>query len=334
MPSTVSNEDRILALLNDGGQPTIDELATELDLTTRHVRRLIALLREQEIPVQESRDGRSKRYFLLPEDQRRSTATIDLTEEEILALTVAASAARAALASTPLGDPINRAFGELLKKLGAEVRSFDSESQGVHWHFGDTPHVEIDPAIFKAIAAAIDECRVVGIDYLTASTGEFSRERPVDPYAMAVRGGSWMLVGYCHKRKKVIDFSLAGISGVLLTEKFFVRKASFSIDKHFAGRFKALSGAGTYHVRLQVEPRKAPYFQRKRYNASQTIDEQLPDGSLIVSFDVTGLEEIRSFIQSWGVGVIALDPPELVETICDELDQLKARYRESAVRSR
>ena len=326
MSPSQSHHDHIHALLNDGNQPTVDELAAELSVSARHIRRLITLLRERKIPVRERRDGRSKRYYLYPEDQRRSTAAIDLTEEEILALTVAASAARATLASTPLGEPINRAFGELLKKLGSEVRSFDSESQSVHWHFGDTPHVEIDPVIFRALAAAIDECRTVRIDYLTASTGEFTRERPVDPYAMAVRGGSWMLVAYCHKRRKVLDFALAGISGVLLSETFFIRQAGFDIDRHFAGRFKALSGNRTHRVRLQVEPHKAAYFQRKRYNASQVIEQQLPDGSLIVSFDVAGLEEIRSFVQSWGPGVMALDPPELVLKIREELAELAAKY--------
>jgi hypothetical protein len=46
----------------------------------------------------------------------------------------------------------------------------------------------------------------------------------------------------------------------------------------------------------------------------------------VVSYDVAGLEEIRSFVQSWGVGVTVLEPKELVERIRGEAVEIGKRY--------
>ncbi len=85
-----------------------------------------------------------------------------------------------------------------------------------------------------------------------------------------------------------------------------------------------------YHIyRLWVSARVAHCFRERDYFPGQVIEEEQPDGSLVVSYEGPGLEVMRSFVMSWGRDVWALEPPELVSRIREELQALEAHYEEA-----
>jgi predicted DNA-binding transcriptional regulator YafY len=328
---------RLLELLNAGHEPTFEDLRRLLGVQSdRHMRRLIGQLRESGVPLVERRVGRHKRFFI-PEEQRQLEARpLTLTEDQVFALTVAAEAARSMLEPTPLGEPLREAFSELLSNLSSQVHTFEPESLRRHWHFGTTPTVAIDPAMFRTISRAVEECRRIRIDYLTASTGSFTKGRLVDPLAVAVQGGTWLLVAYCHMRQRVVDFALAGIQRLEMLDPdtepaYFSRPDSFDAELHFRDRFGALSGDEVHEVRIRVEASKAEYFRRKNYHPTQQIEATEEDGKIVVSFEVAGLTEIRSFLLSWGAGITVLEPAELVVQMREEAQAIAERYASDVV---
>ncbi|MDB5033330.1 MAG: hypothetical protein JWQ98_571 [Chlorobi bacterium] len=313
-------------LLNAGGEYSHDELRAELRLgSVRQVRRLLGELRREGIPIRERRESKAKLFSIAEEDRVVQIPAISFTEEQILALAVAAEASRAALSPTPLGAALRQAFDALLKQMSTQVYSFDSEAEAAHWHFGAAPSVALDPEIFRALATAIQDCRRIRIDYFTASKRTITTDRPVEPYGLAVRGGSWLMVGRCLRSLQMRDFSLAGIQKLQLDDEYFIRPDEFSLDEYFRPRFNALSGE-RFTVRLLVEPDRAPYFHRKKYHPTQRIIESRDDDRIVVGFEVAGLEEIRAWVQSWGIGVTVLEPPELVDRIGKEARELVVRY--------
>ena len=313
-------------LLNEGAAPSLDELCALLDITKRHARRLLARLRRNGIPVQERRDGRIKRFYLEPEHRQAAVRGFAFDEEEMLALAVAAEAANAELGSTPLEAPLGRAFDKLLQELAPEAYTFEMEAQHDRWHFGASALSHVDPHVFKTLQQAINDNRSVCIDYHTASTGAFSTDRRIDPLQLVRQGSSWLVVAYCHLRQDLRDFSLAGIARIEPGDAFFSSPGDFDPDSYFRDRFNALAGGAIYTVRLLVEPDRAAYFKRKAYHRTQMIEEERDDGRLVVSYEVAGLQEIRSFVQSWGVGVTVLEPPELVARVAEEAKVLAGRY--------
>ncbi len=304
----------------------------------RHLRRLVARLRADGVPIQERFIGGRKRLAIAPEHRRVRTRVVTLSEEGVLALAVAAQAARSALAVTPLGRPLESAFGALLRQMDTEVGSFAVDDERERWHFGSGGVAHIDPEVFGALARAIRECHGVFIDYTTASTGEQHVERPIDPYGLAARDGSWLCVAFCRRRQAIRDFSLAGITRVVPRDPdtdagaIFTPPANFNMATYFAGRFNALHGGTPHVVRILVEPDRAIYFHRKRYHDSQRVIAEQPDGRLLVEFTVANLDEIRSFAQGWGVGVTVLEPPALVARMSAEARELAARYGASGDR--
>jgi predicted DNA-binding transcriptional regulator YafY len=314
-------------LLHRGEVLSIEEVKSRLGLdSSRHVRRLVGELRAEGVPIIEEWEGGRKRFLIGERDRVTRAPLVAMSEGEILALAVAAEASRATLAPTPLGAPLRRAFDALLAELRTSVFSFDTEEESLHWHFGSASSVSIDPEIFGTLTSAIQEHRRVRIDYYAASSLKASHDRPIEPYGFAVRGGSWLLVARCLRRMEMRDFSLAGIGRVVLDDGYFLRPDDFDLDEYFRPRFSALAGGERFIVRLLVEPDRAPYFHRKSYHTTQSIERTFDDDRIIVRFEVMGLEEIRSFAQSWGVGLTVLEPPELVARMREESRALAGRY--------
>lgn len=314
-------------MLDEGAEPSLQEIIGALNVTERHARRLIRRLRDGGVPVQERRDGRFKRFYLKPEHRQTVVRGFEFDEEEMLALAVAAEAAKSELGSTPLEEPLRRAFDKLLQELAPEAYTFEMEEQHHRWHFGASALNRIDPHVFKTLQQAINEQRSVCIDYHTASTGAVTKDRRIDPLQLVRQGSSWMVVAYCHRRHDLRDFSLAGIARIEQSTTFFSPPIDFDPDGYFRDRFSALAGGKIFTVRLLVEPDRAAYFERKDYHRTQILEEKRPDGRLVVSYEVAGLEEIRSFVQSWGVGVTVLEPPELVAMVAQEAEEVADRYR-------
>ncbi len=357
-----NSKERLRAALQGGATLSYEQLKQRLGLSSeRQINRLINELRKEGMVIKEGRPGKKDKedledrkrlaereghdskasrikVFWLEFDPQRVDVPIQpllLSDRQALALAVAASASRAAMAPTPMGPDLDAAFGRLLNHLGPNLHAYDLQEEAENWHFGVGAASAFKHEIFNQLADAIREQQSITIDYLTASTGEHSTGRRVDPYALAVRGGSWMLVAYCHRRHDIRDFSVAGISRVEKVSPdesahaYFEVPEEFDLDQYFAGRFNALEGDGDLvTVKLLVEPQCAVYFKRKRYHASQRIETERPDGRIVVVLRASSLEEIGSFVQSWGSLVTVLEPSELARMVAAEAREVAARYAE------
>ena len=86
-------------------------------------------------------------------------------------------------------------------------------------------------------------------------------------------------------------------------------------------------------VRLRVEPDAARFFREKEYHPTQVIEEERPDGRLVVSFEVAGLDDMASWVRSWGTGVTVLAPEELAERVVAEARRVVAQYEDACSES-
>jgi predicted DNA-binding transcriptional regulator YafY len=108
--------------LSRGRRITQQQASDELGVSVRHVRDLVAGLREGGIPIQESFEDRERIYYLEPNDWHADNITLDLPERELLTLLVATQAARPVLAPTPLAEDLESASAALEETLGGQGR--------------------------------------------------------------------------------------------------------------------------------------------------------------------------------------------------------------------
>lgn len=320
---------RFYELLADAHVLTMNEASERLGVSKRHVRRLMQQLRDEGVPLETRRRGREKEV-LLPEAERPvPDFPVDLTERQLLALVVAAQAARATLRPTPLAGFLSDAVGALRAAHPDPAFTFEANAEPTRWHFSDAPSVPIDPDVFWTLRAAASNRQPVRIDYYSASSERRSTGRKIDPLLIAERRGSWLCVAFCHERQAVLDFSMAAISAIRLCEgERFTPPASFDRATYFEGRFGAVAGAATHTVRLLVEADRAPYFRRKMYHPSQHIEDTRGDGRIVVRYAVDGLAEIAAWVRSWGAAVKVIAPSALAAQIAEDAAAMRARYTE------
>ena len=64
----------------------------------------------------------------------------------------------------------------------------------------------------------------------------------------------------------------------------------------------------SFKVVVKVDKQIAIYFKQKKFLQSQHIEEELEDGSLIVSFEVSHDEDCDNIIKSWLPHIEVLEP--------------------------
>ncbi len=314
---------RLLDLLSTGAEPTQHELAEQLGCDERTVRRHLGKVRKSGVPVQEKQDGHLKRYFLAEEERHHALRTVRLTERQLQALTAAIEAARAALRPTPLLSPLEAAAQLLTDEWLAQAFTFEPDLEAARWSFEDDPTHAVAPEVFWTLLEAMRHQQPVLADYFTASRRELTEGRKLDPYLFAIRRGSWMATCYCHDSRQVKEFALKGFRRVArCAGEHFVWKKSFDRAAHFAGRFASVAGREVHTVRLLVDAESAPYFRRKRYHASQEIEEERPGGEIVVRMAARSLEEVCSWVLSWRGAVRVLAPEALAEAVREAAEAL------------
>ena len=78
-------------------------------------------------------------------------------------------------------------------------------------------------------------------------------------------------------------------------------------------------------IELEFDARVAPYVRGRVWHDSQRI-EDLADGRLKVTLQVSNDWALRSWILGFGAAVRVVRPRALAETILDELTRARARY--------
>lgn len=326
-PSTL---ERLHRLLRVGTPLTLSDIEERLGVSKRHARRLVNEIKRAGLPLDVEKRGREKEYRVPPEEQL-AAIELDLSEREALALVLAAAVATSGPGPVPLGDALQRAFGQVTDALSSRVVTFEPDDLKKQIYVREAGSVEVDGELFLTLLRAIANRRRLVMDYHTASTGTHHKGRALEPWALVRLGSAWMCVARDPEKEAMRDFNLARMSNVGPADPGS-RGGDYRIPEDFdpeiylSGRFESLSGTDPYTVRLRVGPDQAPYFQSKAYHRTQLIEQEEASGHLVVSYEVTGLEEITSFVRSWGTGVQVLDPPELREQIKREAKKIRAMY--------
>ena len=326
------NLSRLRLLLDDGRKLTLLQMQQQLKVSERQVRRLLSALQHSGVTLKHEWQGDYKTFYLAEDDQRVALPDLQFSQAELRSLTVAIKASQAMLAGTPHAEPLKEVFEKLLEQVDPVAYIFDVGDQLKEWQFEDGATDKIALDNFRRIEAAMAERCSVRIDYWTASSQQSSKSRKIDPYFFAKRGRSWLMVAYCHQKQAMRNFSMMRISNLEVCDSskesaYFTIPEDFVPEEYFRGAFGAINSDICYELRLLVEPEKALYFKDRLYHPTQIVEETYSDGRLVVSYELEGFEEMRSFCQGWGVGITVVDPPELRERLYQEAKTLVERYR-------
>ena len=306
------------SLLRSPRRYSADDLGKNLEVSERTIRDDLAFMRDRySAPIL---FNRKQGWHYTNPDWR--LPTIPLTQGELFALTLGARMLEA-YSGSAYREELMGAIAQLAKRL-PEQQAVDLRQlaeQNVLFRAG--AELDLEPEIWHHLEQACQKQQRVWMRYGTP--GKPVSEREFDPYLLHFSRNNPYVTGWCHLRKMVRWFRVDRIERLELRAERFEIDPSFDREAHFEGAFQHEVGGEPLQMVIWFDARTAPYIRERRWHRSQKIEEQT-DGSLILRFVVRGLAEVKRWILFYGAGARALEPPELVEMIKEDLRGMQGLY--------
>nr|WP_152948245.1 transcriptional regulator [Desulfofundulus thermobenzoicus] len=291
------------------GGVTVKELAEKFEVSERQIYRdLNTIENHLRVPLVRHETGKTVRVSIkagyLPglSPEKATVIFLSLLQQKGSALSGHINEIKDAIVSTLFKyhyDPKELAVEKLQKRIHiVEETLTDPEKVG---------------GLFAALVQAIKDSHRVKLWYYTTHSGE-ETERVVEPYGLICKHQNWYLVGRCLMRDDVRVFRVDQIKDVFpYTCEHFVYPADFSLPDYMASSWGVINDGKVCRVLLKFNKRVAHRVKNVRYHPSQQIEEELPDGSAVVSFAACGLTEMVGWLFQWGDMVEVLEPAWLRE---------------------
>ena len=205
-------------------------------------------------------------------------------------------------------------YGQLMEKIQAGSSEFITGRDSILIDLSSWYRDSLAPKI-ETIQDAIGDRHLVKFRYY-APSGE--TERTVEPYYLVFRWSSWYLWGWCLKRKDYRLFKLNRMDQVCRIDKTFVcREASMpdlSNEKIFPGGIK---------VKALFE---ADQKWRLVEEFGTSCFTENDDGRLLFTADYTDMENLITWIMTFGDKAEVLEPGEVREKIRATIEAMRKNY--------
>ena len=299
---------------------TVPELATELESNVRTVYRDVEALEQAGFPLYNEKEGGVERWLFV--DGFRPKIPVPLALTEIMALSIASEHVKA-FEGTVFSEALKDAFDKIRSMLKPEAVAFlvglsKSFRVGLAGKKDYKKHRETIDLINKSVL----EHHTLVITY-RSSKGE-ALERKIDPYHVWFMAGTIYVVAHCHKRKELRTFVLDRIASAKLTDDTFVVPTDFNMEEFTKDRFRVMDGEPV-EVKIRFTKNLVQYLKEREWHPTQQIVEEA-DGSAILSMQVEGLPEVKSWVLSFGSHAEVLAPEALRKDVADELKIAAEKY--------
>lgn len=292
----------ILSILLQEEKTTAPELAERFEVSRRTINRDIEDLCKAGIPV-ETAQGTGGGISIM--DGYRMDRTILSSKDMQMIL--------AGLRSLDSVSGI-RYYSQLMEKIQTGSSEFISGRDYMlidlsSWYKGSlAPKIEV-------IQSAIENRRIIRFKYYSPS-GESNRR--VEPYYLVFRWSSWYVWGWCLERKDYRLFKLNRMDCVVETDRGFLRRdvpmPDLSNEKIFPGGIK-VKALFTPNMKWRLVEEFGP-------NCFTETD----DGRLLFSADYTDIENLVTWLMTFGAKVEVLEPEEVRDIIRRNAEEILKIY--------
>ncbi|MBL4935729.1 transcriptional regulator [Clostridium sp. YIM B02515] len=308
--SKLSHLAEILITLQYKSFVTALELSEILGVDKKTVYRYIDNLIEANIPIQ-TRKGRNGGIYL---EEGFFMKSPRLTIEELESLL---------LAEKILTKENGFAYEDTLKSAVGKVKNVSRLKIDKKLSNGIMENLDSIDDKFYNILLSIEKGRAVEIEYLTAAKDSLVKAK-VDPYTVIYRMGEWHLIGYEHNTSVVKSFYVRLISKIKITNLVFIKPADFSLGNFIKDYFGVFYG-NNIEVKIKFSESLKSFISRTKWHASQEVQE-MEDGSLMLSFFLDELSEIKNWVMGFGSAAEVIEPLLLREEIKHEIHKLSVLY--------
>lgn len=308
---------------------TIYELAAELDVTPRSLRRYLQeVKRELDLTSVSVKPGGASRWRLAPGEAVRK---VEVRRTQAYAL-LAARRLFEPMKGSALYDEIHLAAEKLLgvarrpgRGPNAGVADARLEERFLYLPFAPKDYgaktEELDD-VFQAVA----DLRPLMCRYRRPKDGREERIL-IHPYAMVLYKDAIYCVGRHVAKEEVRTFLLDRMRDTecAVTERFELPD-DFRIEDYFEGQFGIWHSGERQRVVIEFDARVREYVETRRIHPSQVL-EMTSAGRVRLTMTIGDLTELTTWVLGFGETAMVVEPEVLRERVTRELENALARYR-------
>lgn len=305
---------------------TIHDLAEMVRVSTRTIRRDLQALQEAGFAIyDEGESNATKRWKL--ETQPFQSVQDGLSVSDVAALYLSRALGEA-LSAWPLADELRAAFDKIERSLNPRMREFlstlpqvISTKAGPRARSGSGRLVDIT----RRLLDAVRERREVEMRYFSATSNR-AKTYVVQPYRLALAQGGLYLVAWVPQYDEFRTFASERIEQLSVSEEVFRKTRELPLDV-FGSSMGVFSGDAEVVV-LEFTPAMALHVRGRLWHESQQL-EDLPDGGVRLTLDVSNDWALRSWVLGYGAAVKVIRPAALAKAVARECALTAARYPSS-----
>ena len=307
--------------VKSGGFPNAAHLVERFEISRKQAQRNVEFMREPlGAPLLYNHDRRGFAY----ENGNYELPPVWLNEEELHAFCLALR-----LSATIPDQKLKHSLHRLMEKF-LSLRSADSPPtfQDIEEKLSvkNVEYYKVPEPFFRAVVAALFREHALRITYRTPHKNE-TTERIVHPLHLLCYMRNWHLIAFCGLRGEVRDFALSRIRAVQpTTEPLALLPGLPPIKEYIRRNFGLIAGDRSMEVVLRFTPGISSWIVEQEWHEAQKVSIG-EDGSLHLSFPVSGFAEVARELLKYGAAVEVLEPRELRETIAEEIRKMGRLYR-------
>ncbi|MDF0665114.1 MAG: WYL domain-containing protein [Nitrospira sp.] len=298
------------------GGATVGELAEEFQVTKRQVHRDLQQLEDSGYPLERD-DGR----WRLPSGFKGLEVAV--SPYELMSLYLAQSHL-AYLKGTPFVEALEAVIRKVEAGLPDKVRNhlerivttFAPLQRPVRAYVSQRQVIEsVRRALLRQLTIVLHGYR---------KPGEDPQDYLVDPYQLILYQYGLYLSGYSHQAGALRMFALERIKSVTVTEDMFeLPKVPLAkrLDRAFG-----LIEEPPQEVKIWIAPEWVYFVKERSWHLTQMLKLQ-KDGSVILTMQCGGLDELTAWVLSFGPGAKVLGPQSLINQVSGQLTAAAQSYR-------
>lgn len=300
---------KIINLIERGEYPSVSRLAEETEVSERSIYRYLNIINFI-IPI--VHDKKKGGYSF---ENDKALKSIPVTLEELALISALADLTNQG------GGHLKETFHGMLKKFNIIAERKTEENTPLSIHFPVT--LQNGTKWYKSVIESMREKRKLHIKYHSINKDEVT-ERTIDPYRVFLYDGIWFIYAYCSLREDFRWFALDRIVELRRLKEGFDTDRTAKVNENLSKLWGIWEDKET-EIRLKFSKEVASIIVRKPAYHPSEKRKILEDGSIELSFTLSGAEDIKWWIYSWIPHVEILSPPQLMEQMKRNLEILKIK---------
>ncbi len=308
---------------------TVREMAREMGVAEKTIRRDLALFLRLGFPLKETDGERGKKTWRLAGDG--SAPPLQFTFDEAVVLYLARPFLEP-LAGTLLWQAAHSALRKIRATLDERAIAYlDRFPQLFHCTSSGFGDYSSKAEIIDDLTLAVEECRAVHISYQSLRATE-PAVRDVYPYTLVRHAGWLYLIAFDPGHGEIRHYKVDRIESIEVSRLIFPRPQDFDVAKHLAGSLGIYEGDRDVTIVVKIAPPAARTVLESKPVPGRVVTRQ-GDGSVLVRFRLTSTVEIKPWVLGFGASAIVLEPDDFRTEVHEELEKLLAMYQSQAWRS-